>query len=310
MTMPVQTISHTATEVSRSLSSAVSGEDAARDALLRNSDRWFHWLIGCTVLVAIGCFMEIGESSVEWLQWRWHSKSKPFQEDDARWTIPVAIIGLFFVIVGVGGEGYFEVKQASAETAIRKYDEDALAAATKAAGAAKDSASDAAADAKTAHDESSAAKTVAGEAKTAADAAGKKLDAVDSRLDSASRKLDAMEARLTWRHIDPKKRPSYIALLKPYAGSNVGFDFAASSGDQESIGFVKEVLGMLQEAGWTVSNLHNSFGTTTGLECLIPIDSPAGKALAEVMNKLPDTAVRPVKGSGSARLIFGSKTAP
>ena len=151
MTLPIASITWIALEISRSLSSADSGEDPAREALLKVSDSWFHWLLVATVLVAIGCFMEIGEATIEGLQWWWHRKNNPFQEDERRWTIPISIVGLFFVIVGVGLEGYFEAKQASAETAIRAYDEAQTVKAQKEAAEATRQAGSAAASAERAN---------------------------------------------------------------------------------------------------------------------------------------------------------------
>jgi len=137
MMMTIHSVSHIAASISESLSPAVSGIDPTRDALVNAADRWFRWLIGSTVLVALGCAMEIWEASVEILQWLWHKREKPFHEDETRLSIPMSVMGLVFVIIGVTLEGYFEARQAVAETAIRQYDENALAAATRDAGAAK-----------------------------------------------------------------------------------------------------------------------------------------------------------------------------
>lgn len=87
--------------------------------------------------MAIGCILEIGEATVEGLQWWWKKKGKPFLDDDGRWTIPLSIVGLILVIVGVAGEGYFEPMQSNAETAVRQFDEKQLGTAISDAAVAK-----------------------------------------------------------------------------------------------------------------------------------------------------------------------------
>ena len=237
-------------EISRSLSSAVSGEDLARKSLLETSDFWFRCLLVATVFVAIGCFMEIGEAAIEWLQWRWHRKNKPFQEDGGRWTIPVSIVGLFLVIVGVGLEGYFEAKQASAETAIRAYDEaqtlkaqNEAAEAARQAGSAKESATQAhnaaigaVKDEKQIREE---------EAKTAKD-----LKEASQELARASQLAKLVAKSVNPRMIDKKR---FLQLMDghPKRSADIWFE----SDDEEVVWFAQQLASALgpDGAGWNVA---------------------------------------------------------
>lgn len=169
--------------------------DAVRDGLVKTSDFWFHWLIGATILVAVGCFMEIGEASVEWFEWLWETKEKPFQENKKRWTIPFSIVGLFFVIVGVGAEGIFEAKQASAETAIRAYDEMQTLQAQIQAGNASVSAQKAAYAAKDAQDSADGADENASDAQEKANDVAEKADDLQTRIETLNKDLEAAEPR-------------------------------------------------------------------------------------------------------------------
>jgi hypothetical protein len=211
MMMTIHNVSHIAALISESLSPAVSGTNPARDALITEADRWFRWLIGSTVLVAIGCAMEIWEASVEVLQWTWQRRDKPFQEDGKRLSILMSVIGLVFVIVGVALEGYFEARQAASETAIREYDEKALAAATREAGSAKASAE--------------AAAIAASVAQFSVYAVEARTDAINTRLDEASAKVGTIEhtVRLQgprWKIIEARS-PEFVRRLKPFAGQKV-----------------------------------------------------------------------------------------
>jgi len=155
-----------------------------------------------------------------------------------------------------------------------------------------------------------AAKTTSGDAKAKVDAIGEKADAIGARIDSATHEMDGMEARLAWRHINPKKRDGYIAQLKPFAGSVVMYDFAGER-DPEAIGFATEVLKLLVDSGWTTQNRHNSFGTTTGLLCTTSESSLAGQALAKVIKTLPSSTIRHIDGPIPAGIIvFGMKPPP
>ena len=173
---------HTGSLMSAALSAALAGDDNARNALIAVSDRWFHWLMGCTVAVAVGCFLEMGESTVEGLHWWWRRKDKPFQEDDARWSVPWSIVGLFLVILGVAGEGFFEAKQSTAETAVRQYDEKLLADTILKAGTAKDSADLAANAAVRAKDAADSASQKAVHAQSMASNVEKTAESIDNSL--------------------------------------------------------------------------------------------------------------------------------
>jgi hypothetical protein len=155
-----------------------------------------------------------------------------------------------------------------------------------------------------------AANILSGTANDKAKSVEVRVASLDARIGKASSQVDALEARLAWRHIDPKKRTGYIARLKPFAGSVVLFDFAGES-NPEAIGFANEVLTLLHDAGWLPRNQNNSFGSRTGMECFTSTSNDAGRAFAEVMGQLPSSKITPWnETSVAARIVFGLKAPP
>ncbi len=118
--------------------------DSVRDSLVLISEKGFKWLTYSTALVGAGCVLEIGETWTLLTRWVRLKRGRPVEDENpTSWHIPAGAIGLLFVIIGVSGEGYFEVKVSNADTALRAHDEAVLADTIKEAGTAKDSANDA-----------------------------------------------------------------------------------------------------------------------------------------------------------------------
>lgn len=115
--------------------------DSVRNTLVLISEKWFKLLTYSSALVAVGCVLGIGETWTLLVRWARLKKGQPVEDENpTSWYVPAGAIGLLFVIVGVIGEGYFEVKVSNADTALRAHDEQILADAILSAGTAKDSA--------------------------------------------------------------------------------------------------------------------------------------------------------------------------
>ena len=126
--------------MSLSLSPILAGvlPDPTRDALQATADRWFHWLLISSGVVALGVALEAWEATIILKRW-FHLKSgKDVTEPNEKsWAIPASYLGLLLVIGGVVGEGVFEGFVSNADTALRAHDSQILAQAETDAGDAK-----------------------------------------------------------------------------------------------------------------------------------------------------------------------------
>jgi hypothetical protein len=188
------------------LSATLSGAlpDLVRDALQATADKWFHWLLISSAVVAVGVTLEIGEATITLKRWYrlWRGQEvAPVKETS--WAIPASYIGLLFVIFGVVGEGIFEALVSNADTALRAHDSQVLARAVKDAGDAKSSslvAADAAQHAKDASgdaiQQSDKAKSAASNALTIANGARQEADSFEKDIVLAKTQAAEAESHL------------------------------------------------------------------------------------------------------------------
>ena len=179
--------------------------DPVRGTLQKAADKWFDWLLISSCVVAAGVVAEIWEATITLKRWWWLKHDKMVAEPNEKsWAIPVSYLGLLLVIAGVVGEGVFEARVSSADTALRAHDDQILAQAQQEAGDAKQSADGAAAAARLAQGSAKAAYSAAGTAQKKADAAstasGKAQDeanAVAGKAAELDRQLAATKAQLS-----------------------------------------------------------------------------------------------------------------
>jgi len=126
--------------MSLSLSPVLSGvlPDPTRDALQATADRWFHWLLISSAVVAIGVALEAWEATIMLKRWYRLKRGKEVAEPNEKsWAIPTSYLGLVLVVAGVVGEGVFEALVSKTDTALRAHDSQVLAQAETDAGDAK-----------------------------------------------------------------------------------------------------------------------------------------------------------------------------
>jgi len=121
-----------------------------------------------------------------------------------RLTKKLAKLGWIFIVVGVMGEGAFEVLVTRADNRLHQFDEALLNQARREAG-------DAATSAKTAHEESKAVKVEA--------------DSIQGHLDTASAQLSGIEQQVRiqgprWKLLEDNKS-EFIRALVPFAPQRV-----------------------------------------------------------------------------------------
>jgi hypothetical protein len=166
-----------------SVSSSVRGE-------LESVRSCFFWLlIACTAIVAIGVVLESAED--------WFPSGKPSLDTNTgifrpspliRWRKTVINLGWMLVIIGVIGEGMFEVASSGADEILQNFNNTLLAITTEQAGSAAKSAKAAREESTATKTEADAAKISAGEALTRAHAAERSLAKAEADAGKAQTK--------------------------------------------------------------------------------------------------------------------------
>jgi hypothetical protein len=197
-------------------------DESALKALLasleasRSTLHW--WLEFWTILVVAGVALEI-----VFVVWEYVEEEHDFRrgivhppERPSRLLFFLGLLGAALVAIGVAGELYAESKIETAETGIRKANDELFSLLSK-------QAADAAASAKTAHEEADAVKNEA--------------DAIDIRLEAASRKLGDVEQETLaqgprWRSLN-KAAPELAKQLSRFAGQRAELFVCGRSGSQD-----------------------------------------------------------------------------
>ena len=232
-------------------------------------DVWAARLGYSSAAVTVGVILEVFEVVHE-LKWyaierfnRAFMRGAVHKKEAPAWFALAGAVGLLLVIVGVGGEWISEGIVSNTDTAIRQYDENALAVATRQAGSAKDSAE--------------AAKTDASAAKTASDAAVKQSSKATGSATQALAEADTFEIGIVSANENAAKAERDLAgalrqaaqaekelnsiqtprsltnlarldsALVPFKGTEYTINVFQ---DEESIELATELDGVLQKAGW------------------------------------------------------------
>lgn len=255
-----------------------SSVDLIRQALQTKSDRWFFWLVVSSLVVGVGVLFEAWEATVALKRWYRHWKGRPVEpENEKSFAIPLSYLGLFIVIIGVGGEGVFEFLSANVETALRSHDEQILGATESKFGQIKDSAESAAGAARQAEASASTADRFlreasfksaeavisAGNAVNLAKSAGQEADSFEKEIASANKTATEAEKHLAEalqeagkaeaelnRIRSPRSlanEQALITALSPFRGTEYTLKVAM---DDESLRFITALAGALDAAGW------------------------------------------------------------
>lgn len=271
-----------------SLLAIPSSTDPVRDSLALHSEFWFRGVLGCGILVALGCIAELPETWAIWVGWRRAKRGLVLDpEDETSWHKPVAAIGLLLVILGIVGETICEAYVSVDETSIRAHDEEILGdSGVRAANAELDAAN--------------ARKETAQLTK---DTQGLKTEAENAHKDAEGERLARMkiEERLAWRRIPPQNFKKLVAMLRPFAGSSIVVEIEGN-GDLEASTFGADILKLLNDAQWKTSvSLSNiRIPAVVGLSCRFNIDTAAGRAVAEALKTLPGASLVPVHSGDTA----------
>jgi hypothetical protein len=229
--------------------------DAIRESLQRNADKWFHWLLVSSVVVAVGVAFEAPESTIAIKRWyRLKRKRDTPPANETSFAIPASYLGLILVIAGVVGEGVFEGLLSNADTALRWHDDQILADTQQKAGDAKAAADAAVADAKqlttdlaTATSELKKANEGDKKAEDDAGAANTKAAALDLKAEELRKANDELEKDLSPRIF--RNQPQAIKALREFLGTTVRLKYLL---DPEAVRTAEQINFVLNQAGWIV----------------------------------------------------------
>jgi len=212
--------------------------DTVRDALSLDSEKWFHRLLISSGLVAVGCIFEIWESTVDIVRWtRLKFRLTAREENPTSWYVPIATVGLVFVIVGVIGEGFFEAKVSRLETAIRAHDESLVEDAVAKAGIANGKA------------------TEAGERTLILE---KERAALEKKAEDERLARIELEAQVSPRRLTGTQQKQIANSLSSFAGKTIGV--ATYSQDAEAMILATQIEEALAKAKIVVHDRIGTFG--------------------------------------------------
>lgn len=194
-------------------------------------DRLFFWVMASAFVVVIGCALE----GPEILHELWPEVLTVLS---GRWVKKVGLIGWLLVVLGVAGEGVFEMLQNRAAGQLQNFNEILLGDAQRQAGDARVSANGAA--------------DAASNAKKQTDAVEKQSDALKARMENASRQLGLLEMNIAAQgprsKLLTKIAPELSRKLAAFAGQRVELFVCGQQGlvDQETLdtwGTIARILG-------------------------------------------------------------------
>lgn len=273
-------------------------DNSIREELQKNSDGYFSWVIVSAIVVAIGVAMEGPEVLHElwprlfaWFTWTSKDRLRRFE----RAVKKIGLVGWLLVVIGVAGEGVFELLQNRAEGQLQSFNAILLKDARLTASAAGQSANDAADASTRAGDESDKAAKKATLADERAGSAVAKIGQLDRRLMAADAQLRTTEdslkaAQSDLQDIEQRRQalqnifirlavctaPRVIKLydfsngqttvdpLRAYAGSQALIEFQEY--DAESKRAAENIKAALEEAKWSVTMLSPQEGIADGVE--------------------------------------------
>ena len=260
------------------LRDVIRGLEASRSSLELWLDFWTALVVVGVALEFIVIFKEYLRELSDFRRGTIHPPEKP-----SFGLLLLALAGVSFVAVGVGGELYVNVKAGKVETKITVASDQLVALILKEAGDAKSSAQGAAIAASHATDSAGAANAVAGKAQMKANGVAAQAEKLNRELLLTSAQLQAVERK----HAELEQSLENLAVcatprvirswttsaiggprtsvdpLKRYAGLQAEIEFIP---DAEARRAAYNIADSLREAGWKVAKLSVVDGIPDGVE--------------------------------------------
>lgn len=200
----------------------------------------FFWcLVAATVAVVVGVILEEAQ---EWMP----TVKKVLRLDpivEYRWAKKLVKLGWILIVVGVAGEGIFEVYVSRADSILNAFDNILLTEARK-------QASDAVLGAATANRRVAEARHRTAELEK--EAAQLRKDAAQLQRDAEAEHLARVkiEGRVTWRKLDPKTQSAIASQLTQFAKEPALVSY--NPADIEAADFASHIATVLHAANWDV----------------------------------------------------------
>lgn len=250
----------------------IVASDSMRGDIENVRSVFFDLLVVCSFIVVVGVVVE----GIEHLL----STGKPYVDEESgvfnatpliEWHKKLERLGWLLVIVGVLGEGIFEVYTSSADSILQEFNNTLLAMATAQAGnaaksakTARDEADAATISAREARKQSDAAAATAGKALASAATAQRRIGELNGQLVATKKQLDAVDAQraemqrsMTDMAICTAPRvfdgwsvgeKSFADPLKPFSRHAI-VEFIV---DPEAYRAARHLAGAFKAAGWSV----------------------------------------------------------
>jgi hypothetical protein len=204
-----------------------SAPDSVRISLEAESAKWFTRLSISGGVVALGCLLELWETTIALKNWFRARRGLEVIENPRNWGIPIAALGLLLVIGGVAAEVIYEGLSSQTDAKIRSHESDVLSIAETTAGAATERAG-----------------------KADAIATENEKEAEQLRKDAEAEHLARMqlEKSLAWRTISPTAGKTTLAKLSRLPQR--GIQLYTYEQSPEASNFSKQVLTLVTRSGW------------------------------------------------------------
>jgi hypothetical protein len=156
------------------------------------------------------------------------------------------------------------------------------------------------------------AKQKAGEAILKAAALEKETAVLKKAAEDERLARVKIEERIAWRRVPPMLHGDFVNKLTPFAGSAVALN-PLGNGDPETDTFAGDIAKLMHDSHWRtqISTGNIAIPAPQGLICRVDESSPAGKALVEVLGKLPGAVIIPTSLNGIvAAITIGLRPPP
>lgn len=261
---------------------SASSSSSIRSELQSVRSCFFWLLIACTAIVAVGVVLESAEDWFPSGKLVLNMSTGIFRPSRfIRWRKMVINLGWMLVIVGVIGEGIFEVATSGADEMLQAFNNTLLAITTEQAGNAANSA-------KIAHVEANRAKAIADAAESVAKLTEGKAAAVSKRAEQIDADLTQAEGVVSARFIVPADRDSVIEGFKSFNGQTV--ELLSYVGDTEAFFLCNSLWGITYEAGMKPVGGCGTSQFTVPMISPIRVSDPDMAQATKIAHLLTDTA--------------------
>lgn len=280
-----------------------SSADPIRDYLQRDADKWFHWLLAASFVVALGVILEAPEATIalkRWVLLRWE-KDVPEQNEKSM-AIPASYIGLLLVIAGVAGEVIFEAKVSNADTSLRAHDSQILGEAQSGAAQAELDAANARKSTVQLGKDTQALKTESEIQRVVAAKANERAAKANATAENERIERLKLEAQVSPRRLTVDQEKEMGDSLKAFAGKTVGV--ATYSQDVEAILLAVQIESALGKANILVHDRIGTFGAI-GLPLSLGVVVDANSSDKQLESALLDALSKVNLGIANVAVAFG-----